>query len=381
MNAKLLGLFLVLLSHYVLPLHSEDRTVIRQIKNTVKDKELLIYGEASHGLRSNHEFACRLFKTLVQDCGYRILFLETVPSIHTAFWEYVRLGKTIHPFYLNAFYSDSVKKLLLWAREYNRMHPDDPVQICGFQPEQPVTDLQTIKAATGIIPPTLDSVFACSDNLQLLMRNASRFQENKEIYTPWLRERMSHELSSVAVNDSTRLALESLKGYIQVLTYWIDRMTTEAETQTNCARNLYQQGDSVRMNLLAFQKDKLYRNQKAMVWMQNWHAMKNSQKVYGNVSNGHPPVNTRSLGYRLARKYRSVYFLGTVTPMYLPDTTIPASIDRQMARTFGNKAAFIPLAESGIRTTGTLSSPNDSSLLHQVQLAEQFDGIIYLPQN
>ena len=45
---------------------------------------------------------------------------------------------------MNAFSSRYTHQLLLWIREFNRLNPDDSIQVGGYQPEQPVTDLKAL---------------------------------------------------------------------------------------------------------------------------------------------------------------------------------------------------------------------------------------------
>lgn len=380
MKANLLGFLFILIfanHHFCFGQTSED--AIRKIQKETLHKDLVVYGEASHDLQSNHDFACTLFKSLVLDCGYRVLFLEVATEINNSFQQFISEGKQIDGYFLNAFNSPQVNSLLEWIKNYNIENPADPVYVCGFQPEQPVTDVNSLRKAIGKLPGTLDSLFSYDNDLELVIHNSSLMQGKKPIYSSTVRKQLNEELSSIPVNCHTQLSIESLRGYINVLTYWIDEMTIGKRTMDECAHYLYQEGDSVRMNLFEYQKDACYKNKKAFLWMHNWHAMKNSDKVYGIVENGHPPVNTMSFGYRIFRRYDSAYFLGTVSPSVTEDAAVFGSIDKTFSDSFGESVRFISLDKADEEYEGTLLSPNDKSLLYNVSLKEQFDGIIYLP--
>lgn len=380
MKANLLGfLFILMFTNHHCCFGQTSEEVIGKIQKETAHKDLVVYGEASHGLQSNHDFACTLFKSLVLDCGYRVLFLEVSTEIHNSFHQFVSEGKQIESIYLNAFNSPQVNSLLEWIKNYNIENPADPVYVCGFQPEQPVTDVNTLRKAIGKLPETLDSLFSYDNDFDLIIHNSTLMKEKKPVYSSTVRKQLNEELASIPINSLTQLSIESLRGYINVLTYWIDEMTKGECTMDECLHHIYQEGDSVRMDLLDYQKETFYKNKKAFLWMHNWHAMKNSDKVYGVVENGHPPVNTISLGYRISRRYDSTYFLGTVSPSVAEDAAVFGTIDKTFSDSFGDSVKFISLDKAEEEYEGTLLSPNDKSLLYNVSLKEQFDGIIYLP--
>lgn len=380
MKAKLLGFLFILISTYHFSCFGQTyEEVISRIQKETEYKDLLVYGEASHGLRSNHDFACILFKSLVQNCGYRVLFLEVAPDINDIFKQFVSDGKQINGYYLNAFNSPQVNRLLEWIRYYNISNPADPVYVCGFQPEQPITDVNSLRKAMEKLPETIDSLFSYNNDLDLVIHNSMLMKGKNPVYSSTVRKQLNEELASIPINHHTQFSLESLRGYINVLSYWIDEMTIGKRSMEECAHYLYQEGDSVRMRLFEYQKGTCYKNKKAFLWMHNWHAMKNSDKVYGVVENGHPPVNTISLGYRISRQYNSAYFLGTVSPSVAEDATVFGTIDKTFSDSFGDSVKFISLNKAEEKYEGTLLSPNDKSLLYNISLKEQFDGIIYLP--
>ncbi|MEU9187368.1 erythromycin esterase family protein [Streptomyces sp. NPDC048484] len=105
----------------------------------VKDAEVVGLGEATHGSQDFFRMKHRLFRYLVEKKGFRTFSLELPWSSGLRINEYVLNGKGdlkdiareefqgSYRIWNNQDYLD----LMEWMRDYNRAHPNDPVQFMG----------------------------------------------------------------------------------------------------------------------------------------------------------------------------------------------------------------------------------------------------------
>ena len=117
----------------------------------VGDASTVVYGEDSHGMQSIHEFVPQAFEYLVEKKGFRVFVFEVQWGVTEGLADFMASDRTElgseESYWLNgAFASKPIAGMLVWIRDWNRRHPNDQIQIVGYQPEQPVTDFKAVFA-------------------------------------------------------------------------------------------------------------------------------------------------------------------------------------------------------------------------------------------
>lgn len=191
--------------------------VWKNLDKTVGNATVVAFGESSHRLVGLHEFANEMFKYLVEKKGFRVFVLETMWELENAVNEYIQSDSSKmdfkQSFYLNAFQSESTLKMIDWVKAWNRSHPQDPITISGYQPEQPVSDCREIKkyfAQVGMSLP--DSV---STALQQFPFFNGQFKHDLDAVTYFGKKRRAKQPAfNPAEKETLRRALNGLQQYV-----------------------------------------------------------------------------------------------------------------------------------------------------------------------
>ena len=353
----------------------------KEIDKSIGRKDVVVYGEASHFLNSNHTAATELFKYLVVEKGFRVLVLESAWAIQSAVANYFSSNVPINSLYLNAFNSRQTNELIEWVRTFNYENPSDTITITGIQPEQPITDINNLRSALGVLPPILDTLFRFSNDLDAVINSSKQWKSGHTILSDTIRKLTLKEISTLLpkLSGDAKISAISLSGYIDVLTRGLDESNNKNHAEY-VTQMIYQKGDSVRMMIFEALSEQYFPHKKVFFWMHNWHAATQSQLLRGDVTNGHPPLGTRSIGVLLKHKYKDrMISIGSITPK-IGENVIAGEIDQSFNDHFGTEITFIPASHHyTVKTKGSLLSPVDKSLIHNYDLFMQYDGVLYLP--
>lgn len=393
------------------PAPAPPQVDIGAVERLVGDHRLVVFGEDSHGMREMHELVPRVFRRLVEEKGFRLFVFESAWALDDGFKAFMTSDRTTvegdEAFFLNAFNSPPIVEMMVWIRDWNRAHPNDPIRVAGYQPEQPVTDIAAIRAfADRHVPAARAAVDAAlapckagearyTTNIGFIgAMGARRRKENLPTYTP--EERAACVAGTVAAgrllqgpgdeNERVELALHllSLKTYVNVLTRATDDNLAGKPAATQPANSLYEEGDRVRFEIFEGLRKSRYGDAKAFLWMHNWHGMKHADEV------GMGGLKMPSLATRLAERHgKALTAIGHVVPCGTACTEPPDSVETPFAEKFGDKAAVVDFSKPDEVRGLAVDQPGVLTPNFHVQygltgftgvvMARQFDGAIYQP--
>ena len=395
------------------------------LDSMVEKAQFVNFAESSHGLVGMHLAATRMFRYLVETKGFRVLIFESAWGVDDAMQRFLQDSNRTtlvgdEHFFLNAFSSTVTLELLLWIREFNRLNPTDSIRLGGYQPEQPVTDLNTLwgvisrsdkfiaadfrskfdkcKAASNEFRTDLDFVLYVNElrkngqltfNAEQLSACHHSLNDTKKFLTE-NREELTRK-TSLATFLEAEAHLFSFRSYLNILLVPIDaamlnKNMSQAE-MFELGGLIYEEGDKARFEIFQTLYQTRYKDQKVMFWMHNWHAMKDAPQVWysDNI-----PKGTISLGTRLARVYspRQYIVIGSVVACPRCKTPMrPDALETNFAAILGNGSAIVDAQHPkesqqklALAIPGSVLVQSNEKHLMEVVLNQQFDVIYYLSQ-
>ncbi|MGH8236415.1 MAG: erythromycin esterase family protein [Steroidobacteraceae bacterium] len=391
----------------------------------VGDARFVIFGEDSHRMPAVQQLVNAMFRHLVEQQGFRTFVFESYWGIEEAVNGFLASDRAApndeEAHFLNAFASQPIVELLLWARAYNRAHPRDPVRFTGYHPDQPVTDATALRAF-GEQAPALETssveaaLTACgleagkyANDVALLTALSVRRQSKQPAYTQAARAACGQGLNALGEaidrqratleRQASRAAVEEAELHIAGLRFFVQESSPAGDTiaakwlggpSTDQpdpeVADLYQKADKMRFEIFETLQETRPRTGKTFLWMHNWHAARNSQTI--DVVHNGQRGRAVSIGERLSRRYGDkLVIIGNIVPCV--SCGEPAgSLEPAFATHFGQRTGVVDFSDEKssaglpIRTPGILFAqyhkPITASIENMV-LDEHFDGVIYLP--
>ena len=324
--------------------------------------------------------------------------------------------------FLNAFGSEPTEKTLLYIRDYNIKHPDDPLQIAGMQPEQPWTDWTELKAflakAALSLPADIASLIdravfggqAFIHDIEVISFHGKMSRAKTRILSDADLDALKAGLDGIdaflkahekaLVRAVSRAAFEEAKLRVLGLRFYglsVLPMRDYGLTHPNptpaeiekITHDGYQMGDAFRFQIIKTQRETRFKGQKILIWMHTWHAAKRSEAIETTIS-GQPPKGTTSVGTRLFREYGNGYKV-IHSVVAAPDFKYPegvVTIDNAFLKVFGDKPAYVDILHPG---AAAKALPLDKflpqhSLIDNAYgggfiLKDNYDGIVYFPKS
>ena len=391
----------------------------------VGSARMVNFGEAAHRMIGMHLAATRMFRYLVESKGFRVFVFESAWRVDEVARDFLASNRTAllsnETFFFNAFNSKYTTELLLWSREFNRLNPNDTIRFAGYQPEQPVTDMNALwtlmgkssKFSAATFRPQLEPCKVLSSNrtsdIDFIIFINQLLQNGQPSYTKEQRSACNAGLNatdkfiednrqeliaktSPVIHREAQAHLISFRSYLNTLMAVSDNLTltkniSEAQTLEQ-GHIIYEEGDLARFEIFNILTETRYKDKKAMFWMHNWHAMKNSPDV---TFLGGIPNDTISLGTRLARLHCATDYVVIGSVVGCPQCVKPLredAFERSFARVLGNKSAIVNMIDVApqyqnlpFTTPGSLLEQKSGSAIVDVILDLQFDAICYLPRS
>ncbi len=428
---------LLLFSFLALPIFAQTPKDVdlTQLDAIVGNKKYVNFGEDSHFMVAVHKFVAQAFPYLVEKKGFRVFVFESAWGVDDAFRDFMNSERTTitgdEGFFLNAFSSKNIIKMLIWIREWNRKHPMDKIQIAGYQPEQPVTDFRNLFEFTG-----KSDKFASADlkkkaevcragtgefktDIEFIISTSQRRRKGQPTYSTEDRASCNQAIEAIesfiesnkkelVKKNSKNVYLEagahlnSLRTYLNSLTKWLDDTVTiknpSLELQRQWQKDGYQAGDKARFEIFEVLQKTRYANKKIFFWMHNWHAMKHAPEIeaFGrDEKDASLPSGTISLGTRMAEKYgKNLVVIGNIVPKAVcknPICTPPPvradSLETPFQKLFGDQPMLVDARKITdanrnlpFNTAGSLYADINQGHFTNVILSRQFDTILYLPE-
>jgi erythromycin esterase-like protein len=428
--------FLIVFLLTGLPICAQKGVDLTPLDAIVGNKKYVNVGEDSHFMVEVHKFISRAFPYLVEKKGFRVFVFESAWGIDDKLQDFLNSDRATvngdEAFFLNAFNSKQTVNLLIWVREWNRQHPNDKIQIAGYQPEQPVTDFRNLFALAG-----KSDKFAAADlpkkaevcragtgefktDIEFVISTSQRRRKGQPTYTDAERAGCNQALDAlekfIATNKKELVKkagkkpyresaahLKSLRTYVNTLTYALDygiaNKNIAREEQARLSSKVYGEGDQARWEIFEVLQQTRYKNKKIFFWMHNWHAMKFAPEVggYGKDETAESPVppNTVSIGTRMAQKYgQDLVVIGNIVPKAVCKNPVcaappvrPDSLETVFQKVFGDQPALVDARKIAaanralpLNTAGSLYADINQGHFINVVLNRQFDAVLYLPE-
>ncbi|TKC07111.1 erythromycin esterase family protein [Pedobacter frigoris] len=241
------------------------------LKETIKDREIIALGEATHGTLEIYNYKDRLVRFLVSESGYRAIGFEADHIALEYIDEYIA-GKTDSlKFQYGANLINTNRRMFEWLRSYNLTKvEEDKVHVYGLE----VRNFgNIINRILQVIPSITDS------DRQLLEKiKGKRYNEIKKDDINALR---------ASINDMKKVTDNGLhQHYLNLLDQLIDAYKEQKIGMR----------DQVMADNTTWIKDQA-KNNKVIVWVHNGHVAKTA--LYKNPT----------MGTYLDKKYGSKYFV------------------------------------------------------------------------
>lgn len=425
-------MFLIVVAAYG---QAENNKELNQLGSIVGQKKFVTLGEDSHFMVEVHKFVAEAFPYLVEKKGFRVFVFEAAWGTEEVFQDFMNSDRTTvtpeESFYLNAFNSKQIIRMLIWIREWNRKHPNDKIKLAGYHPERPVSDFNALwdyagrsdKFAGAGLREKAKACRAGSDefktNIDFIIDTGKRRRNGQPTYTNEDRnncngaidaiERFIEANRSELIRKSSKnayleskLPIISLRVYLNTLTAVLDDavLIKESTTAQQLAtqKKVYGEGDKGRFEIFEILRQTRYKGQKIFFWMHNWHAMKHSDEIeaFGRgPADPSMPLGTVSLGMRMAAKYgKDLVTIGNIVPKAIcknPLCTPPSvpndSLEVPFQQIFKDSRKLAVAGKNGgidrdlpWFKAGTLYADINQSTFTKVILSRQFDAVLYLPE-
>lgn len=392
---------------------------------TIGDAPIAAFGECSHFTQALHDFANDLFRYLAEKKGFRVFMLESAWAANDYLTEFIASDRPAIDgwmgFYLNAFGSSRTEQTLLYIRDFNKKHPDDPILIAGMQPEQPWTDYRELKTSLAkaglelpadiraLIERTVFGNRTFENDIEVIGFHGGMSRKKERILSEpdlagltaaldridaFLEEHgsaVSAKVSAAALREA-KLRVLGLRFYglnvLPMRDFGAFAQTPDPAQVEKLTHDGYQSGDLYRFEIIRTQRETRFPGKKVFIWMHSWHAAKASESIVCTIA-GQPPLGTTSLGTRLFREYGDDYRVVSSVVAAPASFIYPAgieTIDMAFQRVFGPNAGYVDihrLTPGQERLPLDRMLPQYSSIDNEygggMVLKDQFDGIAYFP--
>jgi hypothetical protein len=372
-------------------------------------KKYVIYGESEHGIDENHAFAADMFRHLVQKEGIRVFVMESSWRIEDVFQAYVSEGDAVFqsPEYAlaaNAFRSKHLESIFAFAKQHNKEHPQDAIIITGFQPESPVSDINEIEnfgsahSDSEIRAAVSDVRLKCSlpqhlkTDIAFMSHAAARRKAQGVFLSNTEYDLCQNALENLSnkVTGSFKYKIVSLqKGRLQASLMGLQFMfltiskhiDAEASGKPETELDVYTIGDNYRFKVFQELIEKPRPGKKAMFWMHNWHAAKNSS-VLGTEGRGMPAKGAVSFGTLFAKERPGqTLTIATVTFNHKYDYSAKSFLEPVLNTHFSGRTGM--MSTQGFpeifEANQSLYLQGNGAHVDNVMMSEQFDYIIFSP--
>ncbi len=346
----------------------------------VASADIVGLGEAAHASAGFIGFKIRLSRELVERHGFRAVMWETprVPARKLDAYVQTCAGDPADAVEkgLDPIWADTLtREFARWLCEWNKAHPDDRVQVHGFDVQDPASDRAELEqffaeASPGDAKSWMAPLAACEQQ---------DYQACKDgLATVWTRLRdREAELaahSSPSALATARIALTSYEAW-------------QHESMISDYAKSFEARDIGMAKVVQKLRDLHFPGKKALVWAHNIHVVKNHETVQESWVGG--PIVTQ--GTQLDRdlgpgRYRTLALIGLDVWLDRPGqkgqvvpTPSPASLEERLDE-LGKRALFVDLrdpAVSQVVPPGRLFELGAPGVeIHAP--AANYDGLVYL---
>ena len=335
---------------------------------------VLAAGESTHGTREFFTSKVNLFKYLVKNHGFRVFLLEAGYGECLVINEYIHSDYQVDiPALVKSmgywvWSEQSFVDLIVYMREYNKEHPNDPLYFMGFDMQRTANSYKALSEAL----PEIDSSFIEElSSFAWLSENRSARKAGKRKYNACIR--LLSEWQRRLENPNAQKNDEMMLYHLEVL---IQFCKLEKEKYGFALRDEF-----MAKNIIALQK--ILFNKRCFVWAHNMHiSKKRSQKVVmGNILE-------KELGnnyYALALDFGQGKFNYNSGKMITHSPLITGTgVFQTCLMSFPFSSFLVDLNESGgskhlrVIMHDTGANFYKEEILQTVDLYEEYDGLLFI---
>lgn len=367
----------------------------------VGNAEVVGLGEPHHTIGDIYRMRHRLFRYLVERHGFRSIAFETPWTDADNVGRYVLTGQgnpqslvTDHLFPVWA--CQEVLDLVEWMWAYNQEHPDDPVDLWGFDIQQPWHD------GRGLITFLEDADPAAADTYRedILLCNGASYESDDDYAAdpePASEENHQtcqqtlaaieqhideHEATLVAASSEEamalgRIALVGLQSWDEFIYYWGNDTLLAEEARDRGMAEVFQR-----------LRDTRYPDGKVALWAASWHLVYDATEIDGIMP------RAKTMGAYLKEALEESYLVIGLTGFEM-EVDFPAAgmvgqlappsndthVEYRLKHEIGHEFLFVDLAFPGSdQPFLTPGEPYSVGLFFEMVPAEQLAGLVYLEQ-
>ena len=330
---------------------------LQPLQEIVGDATVVALGESTHTSAGYYQAKSRLIRYMVEELGFRVVFMESSWIESLVATEHVRGGCTytadVAVRSLNTVWRDpNVRELLTWLCQYNQAHPQDKVTFLGFDIQEPWKSAPAVDAFVKAVAPAeaarVQPLFQC---LGVSKTNASEFFASAEFADHYAGRRNTTAHASclagltdleswIAANSASLTAASSARRVeearlsLLALRAWEDQLWLPDP-------EWYEVRDRAMATMILRLRALEAPQKKAIVWAWNWHIAWEYQDVRGFDADRTRVLTRqggRSMGgflrESIGTSYRPIALIGYEVRMYgANQPPIPAdelSIERRL---------------------------------------------------
>jgi erythromycin esterase-like protein len=357
------------------------------IAASLRDADVVGLGESAHGSAGFLGVKVRISRELIEHHGFRVVTWEShrVPArrlqqyVATCAGDAGEAVKSLIPIWADM----QTRDFAGWLCRWNQAHPDDPVQVHGFDVQDPAADAEELKAfVTAAAPAQADWLVTGLSMCDTKFRTTSSDDDHARCLAGIAAFRAFLDLQADALAKSgTPVGLATAYIALTSLAAWQDEWLIADPATSFEARDVGMAKVFEQLRALHFP------GEKALIWAHNIHVVKRHESVRYSWVGG--PIVTQ--GTQLERDlgeghYRSLAIIGLnvainrdgyVGPVPTPPS--PESVE-VLLQGGARPALFADLHHPNIGrvlTPGTAYEMGAPGAERNVP-AESYDGVLYL---
>ncbi len=284
---------------------------------------IVALGESIHTSGGFYDLKVRLIKYLILEKGFRALAFETpiwdaeVTRAFVAGHPDISVNTALSGIF-DVWNHTGVRDLLLWLKQWNLHHQEDPVVFFGFDNQQVIKDTNILK--TFLNPGILED-----QNSLLALNTISKFigfahksmegnpldrQKLSIAYSPYF-QWMGKELGKLKsrIQNLSQKSDQRFMGLLSQRSLWADFERALAILREDFVDQTRAR-DQGMADLLTMQMNRLARNQKVIIWAHNFHIEKGRQFPNRDGTNHGPQTMGYFLDAAFGYQYAPFLLLG-----------------------------------------------------------------------
>lgn len=349
------------------------------------DSKVLGLGEAVRTSEGLYAEKIRLFKYLIEHHNYRAIAFETPWGRALSASRFVQAGEGTVQNALKGLFrlwsSKSIEKFLLWLRQWNIDHPNDPVRFFGNDAQQPERDLNCIlnsELVTASEKEQIKSLFTTMFGSGVFLYGYPQTDYFKNLFKVGFAENQDQTaaITDLLNNFTFEKSTYEYAARRSLLAYVVDTSKNVYGTTQNIVKlrgEAYAQRDECMSDLTLH----FAGNDKTLLWAHNWHILRPSEQLDDGCY-----YQGQFLKKSLGEKYMAIALTAghmainwPWRPDHWQDPMLPQhSLEKAVADHCPNQSVFLT-------SKGDLDCSNYSfefNFEHDKDISARFDGLLVL---